>query len=286
MDNLKQKIKKNRPLIKDKSIDTYVSVIRNLAKSMGSKGDSLEFLFKFDKVKEHISECMLTTKKNKLTAIIVALCSTNPSKKKLLEEYNKYLKELGEAYDKQLKLQKKTKTQEKNWITYEQFIKVINNVEDEVETKGILSKRRKKLTKREMDLLQQLVVLKTYKQFPLRNDFATMRVLTKSQYKALPKVEQASNNYLVGNKFHINAFKNKKDESDTHEFPIPPKLHKLIKHWLKFNTSGWFLVKNDGIYPMSSNSLTNQVLEQNIPQAYREENKFFNAPSHKYNSRP
>ena len=55
--------------------------------------------------------------------------------------------------------------------------------------------------------------------------------------------------------FQLNVFKNV-HRLGVKTIKIESKLQKLIKKWLKFNTSGWFLTLNNGIEPISPNGIT------------------------------
>lgn len=254
---------KNSRKIKEASCNTYLSALKKIKKGMGFHNDlelkNTEFLQDFDKVMKVIhNENKITSKKNKLTAILVALGSDNPKNTDLIDKYGNELKNLNETYMNFLKTQKKTETQKKNWITYNQLIKIINKIMKQVEDKDILKKDE--LSSRDFDLLQQYVILRTYIEFPLRNDFANMPVITLREFKKLSKDKRNDKNYLVMNgknkkEFHINQFKNSK-YIGSKILKVSNALSKLINLWLKHNKSGYYLVKLDQISPMTPNIIT------------------------------
>lgn len=264
-ETLCDRIKKTRT-IKEASCNTYMSALKKIRKKIitdkpltGEIMDT-DFLQDYDKVMKVINEeKKITSKKNKLTAILVALNADNPKNEELIDKYGNELKSLSEKYLTFLKTQKKTETQEKNWIEYNDLIKIINKVMRQVKEKEITQKKEE-LTNKEFDLLQQYLVLRTYIEFPLRNDFADMKVMDYNDFVKIPKTETEKNNYLVvysDNKkeFHINQFKNKR-YLGSKVLTIPPPLNRVINLWLKHNKSGYFLVKTDKKTPMSPNGIT------------------------------
>ena len=262
MTTIEDKIKSSRT-IKDTSLRTYLCALKTLSKLIEPENKSplkdTKFLHNFDNVIKHINNLdKITSKKNKLTAILVALNSDKKKNDKLIEKYSDVLKKLTDEYNEFLKTQTKTETQKQNWITYDELINVINDLMDEVKVRKL--KTKKLLTSKEFDTLQQLVILRTYLSFPLRNDFADMPVLKKADYNKLSKEEQQEKNYLVidsknKKKFYISQYKNSKFLGNK-ILSVPSKLSKLINLWLKFNTSGYYLVKSDQTTPITPNGIT------------------------------
>tara|TARA_R110000787_G_scaffold11942_5_gene38929 strand:+ start:94 stop:1104 length:1011 start_codon:yes stop_codon:yes gene_type:complete len=268
-ENIESNIKKTRN-IKESSLRTYMSSLKTLKKQIEPQDKTglvnINFLKDFDKVMNRISEeKKITSKKNKLTAILVALNSnisdeeSNRSEdNKLIDKYGKELKKLADKYMVFLKEQTKTPTQKENWIDYKDLIEVVNQLMKEVKHHSIAKK--KELNKKEYDLLQQLVILRTYLDFPIRNDFADMKIITKKDFNKLPQNDQEQLNYLVllpknKKQFYINNFKNQKFMGSK-KLDIQPKLNRIINIWLKYNNSGYFLTKVDRVTPMNPNNIT------------------------------
>ena len=262
MPNIEENIRKSRT-IKKSSLNTYLSALKTLKKKIEPNEPitllNTNFLKNYDDVMIHINkEPKITSQKNKLTAILVALNGDDPKPQKLIDKYGKTLKELSDKYVAFLQKQKKTDTQKINWIEYDELIGVINDIMTEVKLRKISSK--KELTTKEYDILQQLLILRTYIAFPLRNDFADMKILTIKQYNELEKEEKDNHNYLILNprnkkEFRINQFKNQK-YIGSKILEIPQKLNRVINLWLKHNKSGWYLTKCDRKTPMSPNGIT------------------------------
>ena len=120
-------------------------------------------------------------------------------------------------------------------------------------------KNKETLTNKEYDMLQQLVIIRTYIDLPIRNNFSDMKILTLKEYDDLDDDTKDNNNYLVKDKnkkyFKINSFKNKNSLGNK-SFEINRSLNTIINIWLKFNKSGYYLTKSDRKSPMSSNGIT------------------------------
>lgn len=262
---LQRMIRRARPNISDGSIKTYMSSLRIMRKRLPKAEDTSDasFLLDYEKVMEAVAQDKkINTQKNRLTAIIVALSSQYKDRDALKEKYTADLKKLNEQYFAYLRTQKKTETQRKNWISYKQVIDIANDLTNSI-TKLDLGKRarRSKLTKKEFDALQQYTMLRTYLVFPIRNDFADMRVVSKKRWDKIPEGTRGHVNYLIllpDNKkeFHINQFKNRRFIG-AKILKVPPKLNRVLNTWLKFNKSGYLFVQlRDKSKPLTPNALT------------------------------
>lgn len=249
METLKQDILKSRN-IKDISLKNYLSSINQLSKKItGEEFKNIDFLKNYDKVMSLINKMKETTKKNYLTSIVVSLKAYQDKYKNEINKYSKILKEVSEKYQNELKNQTKTETQTKNWMTYEELNNVKNNLKD------IYNKNKT------FENLQKYLMLLTYLNHPLRNDYAHMKISTQFFYNKLSNEEQEKYNYLIiapKNKmyFYINQFKNK-NRIGCKKIEITDKeLKRIINKWLKINNSGWYFVKLDKKTPQTPNNTT------------------------------
>tara|TARA_R110002167_G_scaffold365353_1_gene589742 strand:- start:463 stop:1464 length:1002 start_codon:yes stop_codon:yes gene_type:complete len=260
---LRDAIMKDRKDLKEISLNSYITSLRSLYKTLNPDTFmdtqlSTDFL-KDDKVEimKHLKTRKITSSKNVLTAIIVGLSSDTKKDDKLLEYYQEQLKKLSGTYNKFLETQSRTPTQTKNWISFDEFIEVINKLLAEVKEEGI--NKKEKLTRSEFNVLQRYTILSFYQVFPMRNDVANMRVISKTDYDKLEEKERLDNNYFVkDNKKYIiklNQFKNVK-RIGPKSFDVPEKLGKIVKLWLKHNTSGFLFTMNNMRDPLSPNGIT------------------------------
>jgi hypothetical protein len=248
----------SRPDMKKSSLSTYLVSLKNLHRLMDNSVelDNTKFIQDYDKVMATINkEEKITTKKNRLTAILVALGSDTKKNEDLINKYQKKLKELNDEYNIFLKTQKKTDSQANNWLNHSELIEVFNEVMKDIKMEKINTKTE--LNEKEFDLLQQCLILRTYLDFPLRNDYADMKIIYYDEYKKLKDTD--INNYLAilpkKKMFILNDFKNKK-RIGRKMIEITSSLNKIINIWLKHNKSGYFLVKKDRKTAMSPNGIT------------------------------
>lgn len=265
-------IKAKRQNICDNTLNAYERLLKKLFIDLGNKGTpkNSKFLHNYDKIEKYIDDLTkITTKKNKLTAIIVAIDADKnfTGKEDLKDKYQKKLKGLNDEYNDFLKKQVKTATQEKNWIEYSDMVEIANDLVKKV--KGF--KNKEELNKFEFEELQNAVLLKTHLEFPIRNDLSEVKIIELEKYEKLNEKDENKHNWLIkypNNKmvFVLNNFKNSK-KIGTKKYEVPKKLINLYKIWFKFNTSDYFLVsKRNRNLPINGNTQT----------------KYFNSLFHKY----
>lgn len=272
---LQRQMRRDRPNISEGSLKTYMSSLRVLKKRITGETDidCAKFLLNFKAVMKAVDmDSKINTKKNRLTAIIVAVGASPGNNTKLVDKYNTVLKSLNDEYFAYLKTQKKTPTQEKNWISYAEVIRIANELTKEVQALNLAQyPRGHKLTNKEFDTLQQYAMLRVYLTFPIRNDFADMKVLSKKRWSQLEKATRGHSNYLIllpDNKkeFHINQFKNRRFIG-AKILTVPPKLNRVLNLWLKFNKSGYLFVKlREKSKPLTPNALTRYMNRIFIPR--------------------
>ena len=245
-----------RPNARESTLKAYVAVLTKMKKDF--KSDNFNFLENYEDVMEYLNKSKLTTIKNKLTAIIVYM----KAKKKNADKYQKKLEELSKEYMEKLKDQTKTQTQEQNWVEFEELQKLSDKLLQNIKP----LKKKEKLNKREYDKLQQAVILATYLVFPIRNDYADMKVIKKKELKKASDKK----NYLVLDKnkkyFHINNYKTSKSLGSK-VLEVPKHLNKILNIWLKRNTSGFFLTQTNMEAPMNPNNITkylNKIFKKHL----------------------
>ena len=260
MDFLKYKIEKSRN-IKPNSLKAYLISIKKLNDYMTDDEEfkNLDFLKDEDKVIEFLQTSFaLTTQKNYLSAIIVALSSFKNKYEDELIDYRNRLDELNEKYNSEISKNEKNEKQDKNWMTLKQLRHILNQYKADLTERGAFKK--KELSKKEMDILQKWLVGNLYindDNPPTRLDYGNMRVIKESDYDDLSDKE-LEENYLVvksrNNKmFSFGNYKTDKTYS-VQKIKVGKKLNSIINIWLKYNKNGSLLLDTKG-NPMSSNQL-------------------------------
>lgn len=254
---LVEAIQDMKPNLKLNSIMTYINNLKRICRELSGKDKkdcylgNLKWLDNYDAVMKTINDEPLNTRKNRLIAIVVALKATEADKD-LIEEYTKEMTKLAEESDTRDKEQKLTPKQKENWVDYAELIKLTEKLFDRIKEQGLLQKE--KLTRKEYTLLQDYIMLRVYLTFTWRNDFAEMKVITTE------KDDNDKDNFLLTknnmpDKFILNQYKTDRKYGKK-MVDIPDKLAKVIKKFLRFNKSGYFLTLQDGIRAMTPNGIT------------------------------
>ena len=250
-------IQEFKPNVKNNSIMTYINNLKKICREISGKDkkdcylSNLKWLDGFEKVMDTINDEPLNTKKNRLIAIVVALKATDADKD-LIEKYTNEMTKLALESDTRDKEQKLNDKQKANWVNYDELIKLIETLFDRIKEQGLLQKE--KLTRKEYTLFQDYIMLRTYLTFTWRNDFAMMKVINSE------KDDDGKDNFLLikngtPDKFILNQYKTDRKYGKK-SVDIPDKLAKVIKKFLKFNKSGYFLTLQDGIRAMTPNGIT------------------------------
>ena len=237
--NLGELISEQRE-IKPNSLKAYLIALKKLNENKDI--EDLKFLSDKSRVEEILEPLALSTKKNYLTAILVALPVVKGNNA-LIEYYREILEELNKQYMSEQLKQKKSPKQEENWLEQSELDKVRKELEKKVKDMDL--KGRETINNRMFNTLQDLVIASLYTLLPpIRLDYSPMEVIkTRKQIKE-------GKNYLLNigrNKkiFIIQEYKNVKSQGKK-EIPISPKLNTLLNEFLKYNIEDYFLLNNRG----------------------------------------
>ena len=272
MDKILESIDEKRN-IKANSLKAYGISLRKVQEAVEPKKEftNLDFLKNEEKVQEKLSEFKISTQKNYLAAIIVALDAMNIKDKynEDLESYRNYLEVIQEEYNKKENSGEKSETQEKNWVTIKELQKVLNKYKADITERELWNKE--KLTPKQFDLIQKWVVGSLYigdsENPPSRLDFAPMDIISETNFNKLHEDEKDTENFLViksrNNKFfHFGEYKTAK-KYGVNKVNIGKKLNSVLNIWLRHNDSDSLLVNSQGL-PQTANGLSkylNKVFE-------------------------
>jgi len=246
--------------IKPNSLKAYMISLRKMHEKLESDAefDSIDNWMIGNNVKKIInllSEMKITTRKNYLAAVIVALTTDKDKYADALVEYRTYLAIIVEEYNKQMKSQTKTNKQAENWATMEELKEIVSGYKKEIRKLDLANKEM--WSNREFNLYQQYLVGLLYTELPpVRLDYSNMLLISEPDYK---KLKEKDKNYLVlvsRNKkyFSLGSYKTE-DKYGVHIIDIPSIVNSVINKWLSHNTSGYFLV-NTQRNVLTDNGLT------------------------------
>lgn len=244
-------------IIKDNTINSYCICIKKLHDD-DEDYKNLEFLTETNLIMKKINKITkLTTRKNYLMSVIMALLSVGKDVTFYATERAKLAKEYNDELNKNIK----TETQEKNWCSKRELMGVTTSLEKEVTKQGLMA--RDKLNKKERFLLQDYVIALLYtslNDYVVRLDYAPMLVRNEKD------IIDNDHNYLsiVSRDikyFILNKYKNAeyikagvKRGMGKIIIPIPTNVNTAINALLKHNKSEYFLTTiNDKM--MTDNAL-------------------------------
>lgn len=246
--------------IKPKSLKAYMISLKKIYEAIDDKGldfDDMKWLKGkyYDKVIEFLETMKLPTRKNYISAIIVALSVHPIENKTILIKYRNHLDGIATEYNKTIQSQEKSEKLEKNWTTMEELKKVVSRLKREVKERGL--DKKDDWNNKNIELYQKYLVGSLYTDMaPVRNDYASMDVI---KFKDYDKLKNKNKNYLVlvGSKkrfFSLGSYKTS-DVYGVKTIQINPIINKIISKWLQHNDTGYFLI-NKQKKPLSENSLT------------------------------
>jgi hypothetical protein len=264
MEKVLEAIDKKRN-IKANSLKAYGISLRKVQEAVEPKKEftNLDFLKNEEKVQESISDLKISTQKNYLASIIVALDALN-TKDKYTEElasYRGYLEVVQEEYKKNENSGEKSDSQQKNWATIKELQKVLLKYKNDISERDLWNKE--KLTPKQFDLIQKWVIGNLYigdpENPPTRLDFAPMDVISETDFNKLHEDDKDLNNYLVvksrNNKFfHFGEYKTSKKYGNN-KVVLGKKLNSVMNIWLRHNDSDSLLVNSKGL-PQTANGLS------------------------------
>lgn len=243
-------VTKARPNIKENSAKAYATSLRLLAPE---KASTLAFLLETEAVIAKLEKYKNTTRRNYLNAVIVVLKGVEGSEG-ALKEYEKLRDKYNEEYADQVQTHQKTERQKEIWVEWPDYLGIVEKLGEEVQDfkPGEWSASQKKA-------YQDYLITLLYSKYPLRNDFAQTRVISKTAYNQLSEEQKKMANFIVKhntNKYFLvlNEYKTSKKYGEKN-IEIGEDILKPLRKWLRHNDSDYLLVNTRGA-PLSSNGIT------------------------------
>jgi integrase len=253
-----------RPSIKPNSARAYATSLRLLAPPDAT---SLDFLLDTKAMIQKLDKYKHTTRRNYLNAIIVVLKGDEeqPEVNDAIQIYEKLRDEYNDEYSQQVGSHQKTDRQKEQWIEWNDYLDIVHALGKKTDALGT-----GEWNSREKMIYQDYLIALLYSKYPLRNDFAEVKVITKKTYNNLTKAEKEQRNYVVkhnSNKYFLvlNEYKTSKKYGEK-KIEIDGDVLKPLRKWLRHSGSDYLLVNTKGD-PLSSNGIT-KVLNR-IGRAHR-----------------
>ena len=227
-------IQKARPKLKANTVKQYEIQLKRLQKLFDTEG--WDFLNNIDSVKDKLSDKHFTTSRNYYNSIIVLLMALNHDEAHddLIKKYVTVRDSLNEKYAEEQSSGKISEKQSKNFVELNEIQKMIKTMENEIKKEKI--KKKEKLTKNDIELLNGYTIFSFLIRLPTRNDMSGMQLIGKTQYNKLSDKEKEDTNYLVREKSKmflvLNEYKTKSKYGEK-KIDVPKDLEKILRMYLK-----------------------------------------------------
>lgn len=252
MTDFKQIIKIAKPNLKDVSIQRYASNLSKLCKDLNSN-DNITLLINVDKIMSYLDTKTPSTKKAYLNAIIVVLKAKLP-KEEVIKIYQKKRDSLNKDYFNEKSTNLKNDKEDNNMITFKEWDNLIRELDIKISAQGL--RKKTVLNKNEFTLMLQYLLVSLYRNYPLRNDFAIMKIYTQSEYN---KDNDKQYNYFInknkGCQFILNNYKTNKTYG-TIIMNVDKDTCKIIRQFLKISPNKKMLIVDHAGNPLSRNRLS------------------------------
>ena len=241
-----------RPNIKPNSAKAYATSLKLLAPEGAA---DLDFLLDPEPILERLEKYKHTTRRNYLNAIIVVLKDSAPP---ALEVYEKHRDAYNSEYAEGVQTHSKTDRQKEIWIDWPDFLEIVEKLRADAHVGG----KSGEWTAARRQAFQDYLLALLYSKYPLRNDFAGVRVIGKKAYNALSLDDKKETNYLVKHKTNkyfiiINEYKTSKRYGEK-KIEVDAEVLKPLRQYLRHQDSGYLFV-NKKSEPMTSNGITKDL---------------------------
>jgi len=230
-------LKEKRPNLHQKSVKTYVSLLKNIMKNMNYENIE-ELNINPEKVIEFLKEKYdnLNGIKTRLSALFVI---TNN------KAYHSDMMTNIEKYNTETNKQEKNEKQKENWMTAQE----IENIYDNMETSIKSLWKKKNLSTKELMKIQDFVILSLFTLIPPRRamDFVEFKI---------NNINTNKDNFIKGNSLVFNTYKTSSQKGQQ-TIKIPKELKSLLTKYIKLiSDKSDYLLFNNKIQQLSIPNFT------------------------------
>jgi len=230
-------LKIKRPNLHQKSIKTYVSLLKNILKNMGY--EDLEDLNKNPKdVIEFLKEKYdnINGLKTRLSALFVVTEN---------KDYQTDMMTNIQKYNTETNKQEKNEKQKENWMTAEEIQKIY----DDLETKTKPLFKKKEFSTKEILKVQDFVILSLFTLIPPR------RAMDYIEFK-INNINTNKDNYIKGTNLVFNTFKTSTQKGQQ-TIKIPKQLKSILTKYIKLiSDKSDYLIFNNKFQQLSTPNFT------------------------------
>jgi len=245
---LAELIKEKRPHLSSSSIRTYCSILRNLAKKIGTT-DTLnrEGIIKHkDAIVKQLENDPPKNRKTIYSALVVVLQEPDNADNTVYNFFRREMLADGKAANEEDEKQEMTQKEADNWVDWKDIVSKWEDMKKKVTPLW----KAEKLTKPQFRALQQFVMLSCFVLIKPR------RALDWCDFK-LKNVDTNKDNYMQGNKLYFNSYKTKK-YLGLQTVDLNRELKKILTDWSKIQPSDYLFTDTRG-NPMNASKFTSEL---------------------------
>ena len=251
-------LKEQRPNLSVSSLKTYASILKNLYSKLYNTDD-------FNKTKlnddvEHVLHYLTDAPANKRKTILSALVVLTSN-----EKYREQMMKDVSNYNKEIKNNEKTETQQNAWVTATE----IGDLTKTLKKNADKAYRKETLNMDDLQDIQKYIMLVL-----LGGEFiAPRRSMDWCDFK-IKDINKEKDNYISGKTFIFNSYKTSKAYGEQ-QIAIPPPLMKILNKWISKNPTDYLL------FDTNYNKLSSVKMTQRLNKLFGKKTSI-NALRHTY----
>lgn len=264
-------LKKNKPNITQSSIKTYKSLLQSFYYKHNDKNKNVDCSF-FEN-QDHILNLLKDKEPGSRKTILSALIAISDKN----DKYKNQLLEDGKTYQDFILSQKKNKSQEENWKSFDEIKTIYEDMYNKI--KPILNSKNKLNIKDYVKLNDFIIVCLTSGIF-----ISPRRSMDWIEMKIKGDIDKEKDNYIDKNYFVFNKYKTSKFYNQQ-KVEIPKNLKTILNKFIKLNPYNYLLTDNQGkqLSNIRLNQKLNSIFDGKISTSLLRHiyitDKFKNAPS-------
>ncbi len=233
-EKLRETIKEKRPNLSEKSVKTYVSVLKKIMKDLSFEevGD----LKQTDKVMEYLKDMPSNKRKTRMSALVVITGE---------EDYSKKMGEDIKVFNENVAKQEKSDNEKEAWMSKDEIMEIWAKLKKRA---SALYRKKEDMSMKDLQEIQSFVLLSLFVLIPPRRalDYTEMKIRD---------VDKAKDNYIKGKQMVFNVYKTSKSKGQQ-TIDIPKELKTILNKWIKTNPNEYLLFDAKG------NKLTSVKINQ------------------------
>ena len=268
MEEITEKLKKNKPEITESSVKAYALNLRKLHQRLHGTKDftEIDWLQDHEAVMKNLeANCgSYLTCRNYLNAVIVALLN-QPQFEASLKVYQQRRDELNSKYTQIQQTKQPTERQSQNWVSVAQIQELIDELSAEVK---IITAGPQNLTHRDLQTVQDRFMITFWLHYPVRNDLQHTRIISRRAFNALPQEQKDGHNFVIlGNplEFSVGSYKTRK-RYGVKKIKVDNKdVVKALRDWMKVSPNPEYVLVN----VKNGEAMSSLQITQNLTRVFK-----------------